>query len=232
MFMSRGKIVACVAVASLLFAACGDDSDSSDTTAPNGSEVTLQQLSDALLTETDLSDDLGGTWTETQRDMFTTREPENPSIDSSLWCDEADGDALVTLAGDSGADVELKFGDETSPFMVRQQAWSNGDVDSYFTAIKDAVDACDGTTWTDEEGNSYTMGPTQVPTIGDESVSWQITIELVEADQPASIALQTVAKFDNVIMVLQGGASTSPDASAPNYTLIARAAGDKMAGSL
>ena len=230
--MSRGKIVACVAVASLLFAACGDDSDSTDTTAPNGSEVTLQQLSDALLTETDLGDDLGGTWTETQRDMFTTREPENPSIDPSLWCDEADGDALVTLAGDSGADVELKFGDETSPFMVRQQAWSNGDVDSYFAAIKDAVDACDGTTWTDEEGNSYTMGPTQVPTIGDESVSWGITIELVEGDQPASIALQTVAKFDNVIMVLQGGASTGSDASAPNYTLIARAAGDKMAGSL
>lgn len=230
--MSRGKIVACVAIASLLLAACGDDSDSSDTTAPNGSEVTLQQLSDALLTETDLGDDMGGTWMETQRDMFTTREPENPSIDPSLWCDEADGDALVALAGEEGADVELKFGDETSPFMVRQQAWSNGDVDSYFTAVKEAVDVCDGTTWTDQEGNSYTMGPTQVPTIGDESVSWGITIDLMEADQPASITLQTVAKFGNVIMVLQGGASKEPDGSAPNYTLIARAAGDKVTGSL
>jgi len=230
--MSRGKIVACVAIASLLLAACGDDSDSSDTTAPNGSEVTLQQLSDALLTETDLGDDMGGTWMETQRDMFTTREPENPSIDPSLWCDEADGDALVALAGEEGADVELKFGNETSPFMVRQQAWSNGDVDSYFTAVKEAVDVCDGTTWTDQEGNSYTMGPTQVPTIGDESVSWGITIDLVEADQPASITLQTVAKFGKVIMVLQGGASKEPDGSAPNYTLIARAAGDKVAGSL
>jgi hypothetical protein len=230
--MSRGKIVACVAIASLLLAACGDDSDSSDTTAPNGSEVTLQQLSDALLTETDLGDDMGGTWMETQRDMFTTREPENPSIDPSLWCDEADGDALVALAGEEGADVELKFGDEASPFMVRQQAWSNGDVDSYFTAVREAVDVCDGTTWTDQEGNSYTMGPTQVPTIGDESVSWGITIDLVEADQPASITLQTVAKFGNVIMVLQGGASKEPDGSAPNYTLIARAAGDKVTGSL
>ena len=230
--MSRGKIVACVAIASLLLAACGDDSDSSDTSAPNGSEVTLQQLSDALLTETDLGDHMGGTWMETQRDMFTTREPENPSIDPSLWCDEADGDALVALAGEEGADVELKFGDETSPFMVRQQAWSNGDVDSYFTAVKEAVDVCDGTTWTDQEGNSYTMGPTQVPTIGDESVSWGITIDLMEADQPASITLQTVAKFGNVIMVLQGGASKEPDGSAPNYTLIARAAGDKVTGSL
>lgn len=230
--MSRRKIIACVAVASLLLAACGDDSDSSDTTAPNGSAVTLQQLSDALLTETDLGDDMGGSWMETQRDMFITREPENPSIDPSLWCDEADGDGLTMLAGQEGADVELKLGDEASSFMVRQQAWSNGDVENYFTAIKDAVDTCDGTTWTDEEGNSYTMGPTEVPTIGDESVSWGITIDLVEASQPESIALQTVAKFGNVIMVLQGGASIGPDSSAPNYTLIARAAGDKMSDSL
>lgn len=198
-------------------------------TSPSTAAFTTQQLSDALLTTADL----GTGWTETQRTVFATREPENPSIDPSLWCPAADGAGLVALAGDEGADVELQLGSPQTPFMVRQQAWTNADVARYLTATTAAVAACTGTSWTDSDGNTYRLEPsTTAPAIGDESVSWKVTIELTAPDQPLSFTEQTVARFGEVLMVIQAGATmtTSPDATAPNLVTLVRTAGDKMAG--
>lgn len=72
-----------------------------------------EQLSDALLTITDVK----GNWQETQRQYFSERSNENPSIDPSLWCSKAEGvaDRLSTLAGESGADgVEWTDGDQVT----------------------------------------------------------------------------------------------------------------------
>ena len=214
-----------LALMSSALGACG--SDTTATPATTTSTVTSQQLSGALLT----TSDLGTGWTETQRDVFTTREPENPSIDPSLWCPAAQGDQLVALAGQEGADVELSLGSSSSPFMVRQQAWTNADVEPYLTSVKAAVAACSGVTWKDSGGNSYTLQPLTAPTIGDESISWTVTIELNGATPMTSLSQQTAARFDKVMMVLQGGAieTTGASATAPNYLTIVRAAGDKMA---
>ena len=177
--------------------------------------------------------DLGTGWSGTRRDVFTTRQPENPSIDPSLWCPAGKGDELVSLAGQEGADVELSVGSADSPFMVRQQAWTNADVERYFTAVQAAVAACSGVTWKDGEGNSYTLEPAAtVPRIGDESVSWTVTIQLAGANPTTSFAEQTVGRFGDVMMVLQAGAipTTAATATAPNYVTVVRGAGDKMAG--
>ena len=215
-----------LALMSLALGACGSDETTTTTTTAT---FTPQQLSDALLT----TSDLGTGWTETQRDVFTTREPENPSIDPSLWCPAGKGDELVTLAGQEGADVELSVGTTDSPYMVRQQAWTNADVEQYFTSVKAAVAACSGVTWNDGEGNSYTLQPsTTAPKIGDESISWTVTIQLTGATPTTSFAEQTAGRFGDVMMVLQGGATptTGATATAPNYVTIVRGAGDKMAG--
>ena len=80
-----------------LVAACGDSSSNLPTP---------KELSDALPMVTDMPD----TWNESQRQVFEKREAENPSIDPSIWCSEAkDASAnLLTLAGESGADVEMQ----------------------------------------------------------------------------------------------------------------------------
>jgi len=224
-------VIAGPVVISLAFVACGDDRAATTTTTTSPA-FTPQQLSEALLTTSDLGG-LGIVWTETQRDVFATREPENPSIDPSLWCPAGKGDELVALAGGEGADVELMSGSSESPYIVRQQAWTNADVERYFASVKGAVDACSGVTWTDDGGNSYTLAPSAtVPAIGDDSVSWRVTIELTGATPSMSFTDQTASRFGDVMMVLQGGATptTGPDASGPNYVLVARSAGDKMAG--
>jgi hypothetical protein len=206
---------------SLMLGACGSDKTTTPTT------FTPQQLSGALLT----TSDLGTGWTETQRDVFATRQPENPSIDPSLWCPAGKGDQLVTLAGHEGADVELSSGSRDSPYMVRQQAWTNADVEQYLTSVKAAIGACSGLTWEDSGGNSYTLQPLAAPETGDESVSWTVTIQLSGTTPMTSFSQQTAARFGAVMMVLQGGAiaTTGPAAAAPNYSMIVRAAGDRMA---
>lgn len=72
-----------------------------------GQKPTPAMLSDALPTITDMS----GSWNESQRQVFTSRGAENPSIDPSLWCPQASQVTknLVTLAGQSGADVEMEL---------------------------------------------------------------------------------------------------------------------------
>lgn len=214
-----------LALMSLALGACGSDETATTTSTTT---FTSQQLSDALLT----ASDLGTGWTETQRDVFTTREPENPSIDPSLWCPAGKGDELVTLAGQAGADVELSLGTTDSPYMVRQQAWTNADVEQYLTSVKAAVDACSGVTWNDSEGNSYTLQPsTTAPQIGDESISWTVTIQLTGASPTTIFADQTAGRFGDVMMVLQGGATPTVEATAtaPNFVTLVRVAGDKMA---
>ncbi len=91
-------------VISLASEACGEDRVA--TTITTSPAFIPQQLSDGLLTTSYLGG-LGIVWTETQRDVFTTREPENPSIDSSFWCPAGTGDELVALTSGQGADVEL-----------------------------------------------------------------------------------------------------------------------------
>jgi hypothetical protein len=211
-----------LAMMSLALGACGSDGTTTKSFTP-------QQLSDALLA----TSDLGAGWTETQRDVFTTRQPENPSIDPSLWCPAGKGDELAKLAGQEGADAELSTGTRNSPYMVRQQAWTNADVEQYFSSVKAAVAACSGVTWNDGDGNSYTLQPlTTAPKIGDESVSWEVLIKLNGTTPMTTIADQTAGRFGNVMMVLQGGANQTagPGATAPNYVPIVRAAGNKMAG--
>ena len=203
---------------------CGDSPD----------KYTPERIGGALLTASDLGADTGLTWDETQREVFSTREPENPSIDPSLWCAAAGGDELVTLAGDTGADVELSVGGTDSPFMVRQQAWANADVRQYFSKLSDSVVACAGATWTDSDGNSYTLDPiAEFVDIGDESITWKVTITIPDAssgDSTTAFAQQTAARFGGVMMLVQSGATmtTGPDATAPNIALIVRAAGEKM----
>jgi hypothetical protein len=213
-----------LALMALALGACGSDETTTDTT------LTPQQLSEGLLTTTDL----GAGWTETQRDVFTTRQPENPSIDPSLWCPAGKGDQLVALAGQEGADVELTLGTTDFPYMVRQQAWTNADVEQYFTSVQAAVAACTGITWKDSEGNSYTLQPLTAPTIGDESSSWTVTIETTGTTPMTSFSQQTAARFGTVMMVLQGGATQTAGAgaTAPNYLAIVQVAGDKMAAAV
>ncbi len=219
---------AALALVPLALGACGTGPTATDATS-SPATVTPESLSEALLT----ASDLGSGWTETQRDVFTDREPENPSIDPSLWCPAGQGDELVLLAGRAGADVELTTGPTGAQYFVRQQAWSNAQVGQYLTAVQQAVTACSGVTWVDDGGNSYTLQPrTTVPQIGDESVSWTVTIQLSGASTVTSFTDQTAGRFGPVMMVLQAGATpvASPEASAPNYVLLARSASDKMAG--
>ncbi len=229
--MTWRAVIAGPVVVSLALVGCGEDRAATTTTTTSPA-FTPQQLSDALLTTDDLAG-LGPGWTETQRDVFTTRQPENPSIDPSLWCPAGKAEELVTLAGEEGADVELISGGSESPYIVRQQAWANADVERYLASVKAAVDACSGVTWDDGSGNSYTLAPSPtVPPIGDDSVSWRVTIELTGTTPSMSFTDQTASRFGDVMMVLQGGATptTGPEASGPNYVLLARGAGDKMAG--
>lgn len=69
------------------------------------------------------------------------------------------------------------------------------------------------------------------PKIGDESISWTVTIQLAGTTPTTSFSLQTAARFGAVMMVLQGGATPTTDATAtaPNSVLLVRVAGDKMA---
>ncbi|MGZ7086969.1 MAG: hypothetical protein ACXVIH_11625, partial [Ilumatobacteraceae bacterium] len=97
--------------------------------------------------------------------------------------------------------------------------------------VKSAVAACSGVTWKDSGGNSYTLQPLTAPTIGDESISWTVTIQLIGTTPMTFFSQQTAARFGTVMMVLQGSATptTGASATAPNYVTIVRGAGNKMA---
>ncbi|MFM8388970.1 MAG: hypothetical protein ACKOA5_06980, partial [Actinomycetota bacterium] len=94
-----------------------------------------EALSKGLLDLTDMP----GEWQETQRDVYTTRGVENPSIDPSTWCPDATDEVtkLDDLASDAGADVEMQMqvdGAEV-PRMMRLQAWRSDSAKDYFEEL-------------------------------------------------------------------------------------------------
>lgn len=170
-----------------------------------GSWHSTTELSEALLTVSDM----GGEWRETQRDVFDERAVENPVIDSSLFCPAASriASTLDALAGQAGADVEMQMKETTR--MMRLQAWDNPDASAFFTAVSTAVTTCDGVEWTDADvGVTTTFEAVAGPTIGDDSVHWAI-VSSPPADNPdgkfGGAGRTSVARFDDVIMVLQVG---------------------------
>lgn len=168
---------------------------------------TPNELSDALPAVTDMP----AGWKESQRQVFETREVENPSIDASIWCVEAKEASanLIELAGQSGADVEMQFENSSGmPRMMRVQAWANDDAEEYFDGVAASVAACDGTTATDEFGAVTDTDVIEGRSLGDESVSWmQKTVPPTDTqdEKLESIGRTTVARFDSVIMVIQLG---------------------------
>lgn len=189
-----------VATCALSFVVSCTNSSTSELPTPN-------ELSDALPAVTDMP----AGWKESQRQVFETREAENPSIDPSIWCTEANeaSQNLIELAGKSGADVEMQFENSSGmPRMMRVQAWANDDAEEYFDGVAASVAACDGTTFTDDSGAVTETDSIEGRSVGDESVSWmQKTVPPTDTqdEKLESVGRTTVARFGSVIMVLQLG---------------------------
>lgn len=205
-------VTACLA----LLTACGGD---------DPKVYTPTELGDRLLAPADM----GPGWTESQRDVFDTRESENPSIDPSLWCPDystGKADQLITLAGQAGADVELQLGDpqaaDQPTYGLRQQAWSNKDAEDYLRELADAVGTCNGATWTDsgdgaEEGTAaeYRLSVLTVPTVGDETVAALVTITLTSDSGEAPMVIRqrmAAVRAGSIVMLLQEGDTLGADA--------------------
>jgi hypothetical protein len=177
------------------------------TRSAEGQMPSPEMISDALPTITEMP----GKWNESQRQVFTQRSPENPSIDPSIWCPDAAEVTrdLIDLAGQSGADVEMQAVTvNDSPRLMRLQAWANDDVEAYFGDASEAVRVCDGATVTDSDGVTTTYGIVEARDIGDESISWAQTVEppASAGDQKmSSVGRTTIARFGDIVMVLQIG---------------------------
>lgn len=209
----------------VVLAGCGGSDDAKPTPA---------ELSESLLSITDLESG----WSETQRQVFDEREPENPSIDPSIWCPQAEefSKNLVDLAGGSGADVEMEFGGNRGSWrFMRLQAWSNDDVRDYMADATKAAEACDGVTSTDDAGAVYVTESITGREIGDESVSWSQVItppSEAGAEKMESTGYTTIARFGDVIMVLQigdaGPAGATTSMSEDDWWSIVETAGEKI----
>ena len=175
--------------------------------AASGQKPSPAELSDALLTITDMK----GNWSETQRQAFTQRGAENPSIDPSVWCTAASEVTknLIAFAGESGADVEMQFNNSSEiRRIMRLQAWANDEVKSYFRDAKEAVRICAGKSSTDESGVKTTNTLIANRKIGDESISWSEKVTppvSTQKDKMETIGRTTIARFGDIIMVMQGG---------------------------
>lgn len=222
----RSRVFVPLFVSLLALAGCTRDA--------KGEMPTPAMLSDALLTITDMP----GTWDETQRQAFTQRGAENPSIDPSIWCPGASNVTknLVKFAGEAGADVEMhESGTPDLRRMMRLQAWANDDVKSYFRDAREAVRICDGKTFTDSSGVSSTMVINAGHSLGDESINWTQTIQPpsgADKDKLVSVSRTTIARFGDVIMVLQIGdavteGQTSGLAEAKWWSIVS-AAGERL----
>lgn len=188
---------------------CSDDTDEA-----TQKYQTAKALSDALLTVTDMP----AGWEESQRQVFEKRENENPSLDPSVWCPAAQTTAepLIELAGDSGADVEMNMnrGGGQGSSLMRLQAWSNEDVEEYFSTAAIAAEKCDGAKTTDESGVVTALSLITNRTLGDESVSWSERLDppaSTQDEKMSTIGRTTIARFGNVIMVLQIGDAAPTD---------------------
>lgn len=218
-------VLAIAAMGSIGFmVSCSDDT----------SEVVIanERLATGLLTV----EDLGEGWTETQRTRFEMREPENPSIDPSLWCPQADSTALrlVELAGDAGVDAEFEKVSKGSSRYVRLQAWSNTEVAEFMTSVGKALEECDGVAWDDGSGTTYRVTALGGPVVGDDVVNWEIDIVTsTPTGEVASLSRGSAFRIGEAVAVFQeggmdGAMSITEDDRAD---LIMRAA-EKFAGSL
>jgi hypothetical protein len=195
----RAKLVPVVVALFLVGVSC--------TRSAEGQLPTPEMISDVLPTITDMP----GEWDETQRQVFETREPENPSIDPSVWCPDSDmvTKNLVELAGESGADVEMQARTEGGTVrMMRLQAWANDDVEAYFRDAKEAARICGGAEVTSESGAVEKYAIVVGRDIGDESVSWMQTSTpplATQGDKMEVIGRTTIARFGSIIMVMQLG---------------------------
>jgi hypothetical protein len=190
---------------------------------------TPEQLEAVLLTAADL----GEGWTETQRGAFTNREPENPSVEDSLsLCPQAAEQAkkLDQLASDAGADVELEQAAEGGSFhLLRQQAWSDDQVQEYFTTLNEAITLCVGSAW-EADGNEVKLEALEAPALGDESTSVAAVATLGEGDDATTWTSRlTVARFGTALMAVSDSIVGGP-APEPAWSTIAQAAGDQFAG--
>ena len=198
----KRRVAVSFALIAISLSACTKETDG------NGKFRSTKELSDALLSVTDMP----AGWEESQRQIFETRGNENPSIDPSVWCKQAESTAapLVGLAGDAGADVEMTkpHGGGNGASMLRLQAWSNADVEEYFATAREAVTECDNVTTTDENGAVSTVTLVTDKNIGDESVSFsqQLTPPSgTKGEKFGSISRTTIARFGKVLMVIQVG---------------------------
>lgn len=177
------------------------------TKSAEGQLPTPEMLSDELPTITEMP----GSWNESQRQVFAVRGNENPSIDPSVWCPAAKEVTknLVSLAGPSGADVEMQaVMKEGHPRMMRLQAWANDDVEDYFRDAKEGARVCDGETVTASSGATEKYSIIKNRDIGDESISWQQTTTppvTTQTEKLQSISRTTIARFGSIIMVMQMG---------------------------
>lgn len=223
----KKKLAVVLSICAVLGAGC-TKSDGSGNPSPS-------ELSDALLTVTDLPSG----WEETQRQVFDQRGNENPSIDPSVWCSAAAEESkdLETLAGQAGADVEMNWTAGTSPRLMRLQAWhsdGNGAKD-YLAAVRASAGACDGVSATDADGVETKTSVIVGRNIGDESVSWSDKTTppaSTQKDKMESIGRTTVARFGNVVMVLQLGdaapAGTATLMAEDDWWSVVQLAADKL----
>ena len=229
-------ICALALAGALSIAGCGGDDDgaaspslspASSPPAAAGQAYTPEQLEAVLLTATDLGTD----WTETQRGAFTTREPENPSVEQSLsLCPQAaeQAERLGELASDAGADVELEQATEGAAHMLRQQAWSDDQVQQYFTTLDEAITMCVGSSW-EADGNEVSLEALEAPALGDESTSVAAVATLGEgAEATTWTSRLTVARFGTALMavsdIIVGGPVPEPE-----WSTIVQTAGDQFA---
>ena len=195
----RTKTLTVVVVGALALVGC--------TKSAEGQLPTPAMLSDVLPTITDMP----GEWNETQRQIFDSREPENPSLDPSVWCPAASmvTKNLVDLAGQSGADVEMQLRTTDGTIrMMRLQAWANDDVVAYYRDAKEAAHICDGAQVTAASGAVEAYSLIEGRDIGDESISWMQTTTpppATQADKMEVVGRTTIARFGSIIMVMQIG---------------------------
>ena len=177
------------------------------TKSAEGQLPTPEMLSDALPSITEMP----GEWNESQRQVFAVRGNENPSIDPSVWCPNVAEltKNLISLAGDSGADVEMQaVMPEGHPRLMRLQAWANDDVKAYYRDAKEAVKICNNVEVKDASGVTEKYSVIEDRDIGDESISWQQTTTpppSTQTEKFQTVGRTTIARFGSIIMVLQLG---------------------------